>query len=184
MEVRPDISKPTPFIYLGSESWTHSYTYRSKLPPIHILHVVCGTEYFLGKNNQPIQTDSRSEKPKRLLRKIILRRQSTFKAIDMLQLRKRGPFIYQTLKKIRPFIYFPSWKRGLFGLHSRTTPYIGSYPHTHTHTTTTTHPQISMSPWIAITYCFVNLKTFSLLTYSGLTVAHTTVINHMCLCSS
>ena len=68
--VRPDISKPTPFIYLGSEKKeTHSYTDRSN-PPLQIL-VWC-TAKLLGKNNQLIYTNSSSKMPEILLSMIIL----------------------------------------------------------------------------------------------------------------
>ena len=55
-----------------------------------------------------------------------------------LDVRKMGPFTQES-RKIGPFIYFllkkgaqsytwQRWKRGLFGTHIRTMPYIGSYP--------------------------------------------------------
>ena len=42
--------------------------------------------------------------------------------------RKIGPFIYFLLKKGGQSYTWQRWKRGLFGTHIRTLPYIGSYP--------------------------------------------------------
>ena len=41
--------------------------------------------------------------------------------------RKIGPFIYFLLKKGGQSYTWQRWKRGLFGTHNRTMPYIGSY---------------------------------------------------------
>ena len=41
---------------------------------------------------------------------------------------KIGPFIYFLLKKVGQSYTWQCWKRGLFGTHIHTMPYIGSYP--------------------------------------------------------
>ena len=135
MGVRARISKPTPFIYLAFEKMgpfiylivrnvdLFIYRYCPLIFYTHLLLVVDNRSQFIEYQENKQSPKFSVQKNIRIYRDVRKVGPFTYES------RKIGSVIYFLLKKKRGLIiYLAALKRGPFGTHICTIPYIGSYP--------------------------------------------------------
>ena len=140
--VRASISKPTPFIYPAFEK-TDPFIYLI-IKNVDLI-IYCPFDFcahLLLVVRQISQSIPREQAALKNLWAKDMCIYKDFRKNGAFHIGKIGSFIYFLLKKGGQSYTGQRWKRGLFGMHVRTMPYIGSYsppsppppPPTHTHT--------------------------------------------------
>ena len=125
------LKKTDPFIYMSSQMLTYSYTAFWFFVPIYC--------WLLDKYRSQLNTKKTSSLQKSLSENYVHIPGCQKSGAFHIGIQKNWVIYILFVEKGGQSYTWQRWKRGPFGTHIRTMPYIGSYPpppHTHTHTHT------------------------------------------------